>query len=130
MYLVDAWADESIVPEVATDIGGDDFTIDAIPRHEVLVLSVGGGRRGLSRPSLSRRHLVRRGGGGGVSTGVGRRRRRGGKRGTGEGKSEKKGKRYVRRGRNRKDVNEKKLLRGWSSRTGTIVKQDAGAGGW
>jgi hypothetical protein len=56
-YLVNTGAYEGIVAEIATDVGRDDFTVDAIPGYEVLVLSVGRGRRGLVRSRRSRRHL-------------------------------------------------------------------------
>lgn len=46
MYLVVAGTDESVVAQVATDIGRDDFAIDAITRDEVLVLSSGAGAGG------------------------------------------------------------------------------------
>ena len=39
-YLVHARADESIIAEITADVGRDDFTVDAIARHEILVLSV------------------------------------------------------------------------------------------
>ena len=45
-YLVVAGPHQGIVAQVAADVGGDDFTVDAIARHEVFVLSRGCGRRG------------------------------------------------------------------------------------
>ena len=47
-HLVHARTNKSIVAQVAADIGGDDLTIDAIARNEILVLSAARrGRRSL-----------------------------------------------------------------------------------
>jgi hypothetical protein len=57
-YLVNARSYKGIISEVATDIGCYHLAVDAIARNKVLVLSVGGGRRGLTRSRWSRSHLV------------------------------------------------------------------------
>ena len=44
--LVVARTHECIVPQVTTDISGDDLSVDTISRNEVLVRSVVGGGRG------------------------------------------------------------------------------------
>jgi len=38
-YLVMTGTHEGIVAQIAADVGGDDFAVDAIARHEVFVLS-------------------------------------------------------------------------------------------
>lgn len=38
-YLVCAWANESVVAEVPANVGRDDFAVDAVARHKVLVLA-------------------------------------------------------------------------------------------
>lgn len=38
-YLVVTGTHEGIVAQIAADVGGDDFAVDAIARHEVFVLS-------------------------------------------------------------------------------------------
>ena len=38
-YLVVTGTHESVVAQITADIGGDDFTVDAIARDEVFVLS-------------------------------------------------------------------------------------------
>jgi len=32
LYLVDAWANECIIAEIATNVGGDDLAVNAITR--------------------------------------------------------------------------------------------------
>jgi hypothetical protein len=45
-YLVVAGSDKSIVAQVAADVGRDYFTVDAIARHKVFILSRGAGSGG------------------------------------------------------------------------------------
>jgi hypothetical protein len=42
LVLVGARTDESIVTEIATDVGGDNLSVDAVSGNEVLVLAIEG----------------------------------------------------------------------------------------
>ena len=39
-YLVSPRPNQSIVPQVTADVCGDDLSIDAVPRYEILILSI------------------------------------------------------------------------------------------
>lgn len=54
---IDSGSDEGVVAEVATYICCDDFTVYAVARHEVLVLSARRGRIRRRAASFSSRHL-------------------------------------------------------------------------
>ena len=43
-HLVMTRADQGIVPKIATDVGGYDFTVDAIAWNKILVLAGGSSR--------------------------------------------------------------------------------------
>lgn len=58
-YLVVSRPHQSIIAQVAADVGRDDFTVDAITRDKVFVLSCGGRPRG-GLVSRSSRHGLRR----------------------------------------------------------------------
>jgi hypothetical protein len=53
-YLVSARSNQGIISQITADIRGDDLSIDAVPRNEILVLS------GVRRLRLGRRGHRRR----------------------------------------------------------------------
>jgi hypothetical protein len=63
-YLVVTGTHEGVVAQITADIGGDDFTVDAIARDEVFVLSSSTGT-GWGRVSGCSRHVDVWGGYGG-----------------------------------------------------------------